>query len=95
MMLPLFSYSQNIPNRPTDTINVNEGKRTSNDIWLHPKTNEIVGLKMGPFINISDKKIMTVDTTNCYVSNNNGSTWKSFPIFKNPEKLSATLSLAV
>jgi sialidase-1 len=85
MMFPLFSLSQNIPNRPTDTINVNEGQQTSNQIWIHPKTNELGVLRIGPFVNISKKKILTIDTTNCYTSNDNGSTWTAYPIFKNPK----------
>lgn len=43
-------------------------------------------LKMGPFIKIDKDVILTVDSTNSYISKDNGNSWIAYPIFSNPEK---------
>jgi sialidase-1 len=71
------------PARPAkDTIDTRTGKFTSNGIWIHPACRELTGLRMGPFVNMPDGSLLTVDTTKCYVSRDEGKTWTSFRIFK-------------
>ncbi len=49
--------------------------------WIHPKANNIKGLKLGPFIHLKDGSILTVDSTDSYISNNQGKTWTKYPLF--------------
>ena len=43
-------------------------------------------LRMGPFIKIDKDVILTVDSTNSYISRDNGISWIAYPIFSQPEK---------
>lgn len=72
------------PNK--DTIDTRTGKFTSNGIWIHRASRELTGLRMGPFVNMPDGALLTVDTTNCYLSRDEGRTWTAFPIFKDTSK---------
>lgn len=49
-------------------------------------TYPLKNVKMGPFIKIDKDVILTVDSTNSYISKDNGNSWISYPIFPNPEK---------
>jgi len=68
--------------RYKDTIDTRLGRKTSNGIWIHPACRERAGLRMGPFVNMPDRSVLTIDSTRCLVSTDDGRTWKAFPIFK-------------
>lgn len=70
----------------TDTINLQSGKKTTTGFWIHNKATDLGLMRSGPFIHMSSKTIATVDSTNFLLSNNNGGSWKSFPIFKDSSK---------
>ncbi|NND07329.1 MAG: exo-alpha-sialidase [Saprospiraceae bacterium] len=55
------------------------------DFILHEKVEEMKGLRMGPFVRLDDGSILTVDTTHCFISSDEGATWDSYPIFDEPE----------
>lgn len=52
------------------------------EIWYHEKVKEASHLRMGPFIRLDKDRILTVDDTLSYISEDNGKTWKSHNIFK-------------
>jgi hypothetical protein len=80
---------------PKDTIDTRTGKFTSNAIWIHPAARELTGLRMGPFVNMPDGSILTVDTTNCLVSRDEGKTWTAFPLFKDTSKYTIRIERAL
>jgi len=71
-----------------DTIDTRTGKFTSNAIWIHPASRELTGLRMGPFVNMPDGSILTVDTTKCLISQDEGKSWTTYPIFRDTSKYS-------
>ena len=62
------------------------GKLTSAACWIPDKVEEILGLKGGPFIRLANGHLLTTDKTNSCISEDEGKTWKEFPIFAEPEK---------
>lgn len=56
------------------------------DIVLHEKVEDMPNLRMGPFVSLPGGSILTIDTVNCYISPDDGKSWKSIPIFSQPEK---------
>lgn len=63
------------------------GKLTSSGFWIPDHVDELPGLKMGPFIRLANGHILTVDGTDSYISDDEGATWKAYPIFlQAPEK---------
>lgn len=84
LLLCLWVHGQRtIATPPTkDTIDIRTGRFTSNGMWIHPACKEIQGLRMGPFVKMPDGSILTVDTTQCHISRDDGRSWTSFPIFK-------------
>jgi sialidase-1 len=77
------------------TQNPQGGKITSGNIWLADKVEEIPGLKMGPFVRIKDGSILTIDGSNCFISSDEGKTWKEYPIFSEPDKFSIRVERAL
>jgi len=69
-----------------DTIDTRTGRFTANGIWIHPACRERTGLRMGPFVNMPDGSLLTVDTTRCLVSGDDGRTWTAFPIFSDTSR---------
>lgn len=61
-------------------------KTTTTGFQIHEKAEEIIGLKMGPFVRLPDGGILTVDGTNSLISKDEGKTWAEYPIFPAPEK---------
>ena len=62
------------------------GKITSAGYWIHDKTEEIPGLKTGPFVRLDNGGILTVDTNMSCISMDEGNTWKEYPIFADPDR---------
>lgn len=82
----LSSQAQSSSNQNTDTINVKSGKITTTGFWIHDKTREINISRIGPFIQLKKGVLATVDTSNFLVSQDEGLTWKAFPLFKDSSK---------
>lgn len=55
---------------------------TASGIMLHRHVRERPGLKMGPFVRLSDGAILTVENTNALISHDEGDTWQPYPIFE-------------
>lgn len=78
-----------------DTISTKGGKLTKNGVWIAKNVKEINGLKMGPFINLPDGSLLTVDSISSFISKDNGKTWKSYPIFNEPDKFAIRIERAL
>jgi len=66
-------------------LSADNGKPISIGALVHPDVEEIKGLKMGPFVKLVNGNILTVEGTDCVISNDNGKTWQSYPVFNDPE----------
>lgn len=85
-IFPLGAKAQFSTKENTDTINILSGKKTSTGFWIHDKTKEINNFRMGPFIHLKKGVMATVDTSNFLFSQDEGKTWKAFPMFKDSSK---------
>jgi sialidase-1 len=79
----------------SDTIDTRSGPYTAAGIWIHPKTRELKDMRMGPFINLPDGGLVTVDTTRCLISRDNGKSWSSYPLFKDTSAYSIRVERAL
>lgn len=61
-------------------------RKTTTGPWISDGVEEIVGLKMGPFIRLDDGSILTVDDTKSLISQDEGKTWEEHEIFEDPSK---------
>ena len=59
----------------------NDSKLTSTGYWIHPKAEEIQGLKTGPFVRLGNGDILTVEGNKSCISKDEGKTWKEYSIF--------------
>lgn len=50
---------------------------------------------MGPFINLPDGGLVTVDTTRCLISRDNGKSWSSYPLFQDTSAYSIRVERAL
>ncbi len=67
------------------SIGQTQEKITSNGYWIHPKAEEIVGLKTGPFVRLDDGGLLTIERNmSCIscISKDEGKTWKYYSIFQ-------------
>src|SRR5690554_5648176 len=58
--------------------------KTTTGPWISDDVNEVVDLKMGPFIRLDDNSILTVDNTKSFISQDEGKTWEEHKIFAEP-----------
>lgn len=58
-----------------------DSKLTSTGYWIHPKAEEIQGLKTGPFVRLGNGDILTVEGNKSCISKDEGKTWKEYSIF--------------
>jgi sialidase-1 len=63
-----------------------EGKVTTTGYWIHNKAEELVGMKMGPFVRLSDGSLLTIDNSKSCISKDEGKTWKEYPIVADQDK---------
>lgn len=63
-----------------------EGKITSTGYWIPENVEEIIGLKMGPFVRLADGSILTVDNSKSCISKDEGKTWTDYTIFADSDK---------
>ncbi|WP_339923742.1 sialidase family protein [uncultured Cyclobacterium sp.] len=66
-------------------LSADNGIAISIGALVHHDVEEMKGLKMGPFVNLDNGDILTVEGTNCTISNDEGKTWRSYPVFEDPE----------
>jgi hypothetical protein len=83
--LPLRPMCQPIPSG-SDTVDLRTGKYTGSRFWIHEKMKELPLTRFGPFVNIPKGRILTVDSNQCHISNDEGKTWTSYPIFRSPDR---------
>ena len=62
------------------------GKITSTGYWIHNKAEEIIGLKMGPFLRLPDGSILAIDKSKSCISKDEGKTWTEYPIVADQDK---------
>lgn len=58
------------------------GSFTEQGHWIPEVVNEMKGLKMGPFVRLSDGGILTIDSSQSFISHDNGENWTAYTIFK-------------
>ncbi len=63
-----------------------EGKITTTGAWIPNEIEELVGMKMGPFVRLDDGRILTIEDTKCLISSDSGKSWKEFEMFEAGEK---------
>lgn len=91
LSLALFCFGTACTEDETGLIESNsdfnpDGKMTSTGYRIHEKVEEIQISKKGPFIRLEDGGLMTVESTNCCISYDEGRTWKKYPVFKEEDK---------
>jgi hypothetical protein len=66
-------------------LSADNGKPISIGALVHQDVDEIKGLMMGPFVKLDNGKILSVDGTDCIISDDNGKSWDRWPVFEHPE----------
>ena len=87
--LPVFAFMLLICTNSfaqTDTINIKNGKITSTGYWIPKNIKEVKGLKEGPFVQLSNGDILTVDNDKSCISHDGAKTWIEYPIFTDTAK---------
>lgn len=64
----------------------NSNNLTSHGYWIHPKAEEIKGLKTGPFVRLDNGGILTVEDNMSCISMDEGASWEYYPIFTDSSK---------
>lgn len=67
-------------------LTAENGKSISLGALVHQDVEEIKDLMMGPFVKLDNGNILSVDGTDCIISDDNGKTWQRWPVFEHPEK---------
>lgn len=57
-----------------------KGKTTTTGYWIHNNAEELVGMKMGPFVRLKDGSILAVDNSKSCISSDEGRNWTEYPI---------------
>lgn len=65
-------------------------KPTASGIEIDTRATDMPGQKMGPFVRLSDRRLLTLDPTNCLTSADEGRTWQMKPIFTDPTRFRAS-----
>lgn len=65
---------------------VGPGSFTENGAWIPQGAEAMDGLKMGPFVNLPDGGILTIDGHQCFISSDEGLHWQAYPIFADSMK---------
>jgi sialidase-1 len=61
-------------------------KPASAGVELDSRLTDMPGLRMGPFVRLADRRLLTVEDTMCQISNDEGQTWHGSRIFDDPSK---------
>ncbi len=65
------------------------------EIVLHPRAERLPSDLLGPFVRLGDGSVLAVDATQVYVSRDDGRTWRSQALFRDPGKFAANFERAV
>ena len=60
--------------------------RTATGSEIDSRATDMPNQQMGPFVQLSDGRLLTLDTTNCLTSADEGKTWKKTVVFEDPKK---------
>jgi hypothetical protein len=61
-------------------------KSPSAGVEIDSKLTDMPGLKMGPFVRLGDRRVLTLEDTTCQISNDEGRTWHGSGIFDDSSK---------
>lgn len=73
----------------------NSSKLTSNGYWIHPKAEEMPGLKTGPFVRLGNGDILTVEGNKSCISKDEGKTWSEYSIFADSSRFDIRIERAL
>lgn len=73
----------------------NRNKITSKGYWIHPKAEEIPGLKTGPFVRLGNGDILTVEGNKSCISKDEGKTWTEYSIFADSSRFEIRIERAL
>jgi hypothetical protein len=73
----------------------NSSKLTSKGYWIHPKAEEIPGLKTGPFVRLGNGDILTVEGNKSCISKDEGKTWSEYSIFADSSRFDIRIERAL
>lgn len=68
---------------------------TSNGYWIHPKAEEIPGLKTGPFVRLGNGNILTIEGNKSCISKDEGKTWTEHSIFLDSSRFDIRIERAL
>jgi len=61
-------------------------KITSTGFWIRENITELNNLKTGPFVRLADGSLLTAEGASSLISNDEGYTWTSYPVFADHAK---------
>ena len=73
----------------------NRNKISSKGYWIHPKAEEIPGLKTGPFVRLGNGDILTVEGNKSCISKDEGKTWTEYSIFTDSSRFEIRIERAL
>ena len=83
-LIALFAPAERLP-----AADGQDGKLTSNGLWIERRVEDMPGMEMGPFVRLEDGGILTVDRAqSALISHDEGKTWKKHTIFEDASKYS-------
>lgn len=62
-------------------VNGVEGKVTTTGAWIPNEVEELEGMKMGPFVQLDNGQILTIEDKKCLISDDNGKSWMEYDVF--------------
>jgi len=65
------------------------GLAEDDHIRLHTKGQRLTGFPQGPYANLADGSVLAVDSRVAQISKDEGKSWKSYPLFVEPEEFLA------
>lgn len=57
--------------------------------WIHPKAKRLHFDHMGPFVTLGDGSVVAASSDHALISNDDGETWKQYPLFEDPTQFLA------
>lgn len=70
-------------------VSAGRGLAEEDHIRLHPKGQRLISKLQGPYANLPDGGVVAVDSREALISQDEGETWKSYPLFADAEKFLA------
>lgn len=91
LLLGLLISANSISAQPSKK----QSKLTSKGYWIHPKAEEIPGLKTGPFVRLRNGDILTVEGKRSCISKDEGKTWTEHSIFVDSSRFEIRIERAL